>query len=89
MTEMTLDIAPDILGPLEREAEDLDLSVAQYVNALLRERLKVPVQIADLEVFAPVDISRYTWRKAEDETDEEFERAKSAYAKLFGASVRK
>lgn len=89
MTEPPLDIAHDIIGPLEREAEDLDLSVAQYVKALLRERLKVPVQIADLEVFAPVDISRYTWRKAEDETDEEFERAKRAYAKLFGASVRR
>lgn len=89
MTELTLDISSDVIVPLEMEAERLHLTVPQYVVAALREKLKIPVRIGDLEVFSPVNISDYEWRKVDGETEEDFERAKRTYDKLFGSAVRK
>jgi hypothetical protein len=88
MSAVLVEIPPDVEGPLEQQASVLNVDTSRYIAAVLREKLRVPVRIGDLEVFAPADILQYELNRAPGESDEQFDEAKEMYGRLFGAAMR-
>jgi len=88
MSAILVEIPADVEGPLELQAGILNVDASRYIAAVLREKLRVPVRVGDLEVFAPADILQYELNRASDESEEQFEEAKDMYGRLFGAALR-
>jgi hypothetical protein len=88
MSAVLVEIPADVEGPLEQQASVLNVEPGRYIAAVLREKLRIPVRIGDLEVFAPADILQYELNRAPGESDEQFDEAKEMYGRLFGAAMR-
>jgi hypothetical protein len=88
MSAILVEIPADVEGPLEQQASVLNVDAGRYIAAVLREKLRVPVRIGDLEVFAPADILQYELNRAPGESEEQFDEAKDMYGRLFGAAMR-
>jgi hypothetical protein len=88
MTAVTLEIPSDLAEPLEKQAGAMHVEVARYITAIIREKLRIPVKVGDLEVYAPADVLEYEMERAPDESDEEYQTAKALYGQLFGAATR-
>jgi hypothetical protein len=88
MSAILVEIPADVEGPLEQQTTVLNVDTGRYIAAVLREKLRVPVRIGDLEVFAPADILQYELNRASGESEEQFEEAKDMYGRLFGAAMR-
>jgi hypothetical protein len=88
MSAVLVEIPADVEGPLEQQASVLNVEPGRYIAAVLREKLRIPVRIGDLEVFAPADILQYELNRAPGESDEQLNEAKEMYGRLFGAAMR-
>jgi hypothetical protein len=88
MGMITIELPEELAGPVERKASELNVDVRRFVAAVIREKLKMPVSIGDLEVFVPADIADFEMERAAGESDEDFEAAKDMYGALFSAALR-
>ena len=88
MGMITIELPEELTGPIERKASELNVDVARFVAAVIREKLKMPVPIGDLEVFVPADIGDFEMERAAGESDEDFEATKQMYGSLFAAALR-
>jgi hypothetical protein len=88
MGMITIELPEELAGPVERKASELHVDVTRFVAAVIREKLKLPVRISDLEIFVPADIADFEMERAAGETDEDFEATKDMYGALFSAALR-
>jgi len=88
MGMISVELPEELTEPVERKASELNVDVARFVAAIIREKLKMPVAIGDLEVFVPADIAEFERERAEGESDEDFEAAEEMYGALFTAALR-
>ena len=88
MSAVLVEIPADVKGPLEQQASVLNVDTGRYIAAVLREKLRIPVKVGDLEIFAPADILQYELNRAPGESEEQFDKAKDMYRRLFGAAMR-
>jgi len=85
---ISVELPEELTEPVERKASELNVDVARFVAAVIREKLKMPVTIGDLEVFVPADIADYEMERAVGESDEDFEATRQMYGALFTAALR-
>lgn len=88
MGVITVELPEELTDPVERKASELNVDVGRFVAAVIREKLKMPVTIGDLEVFVPADIKEFEMERAAGESDEDFEASKEMYGALFAAALR-
>jgi hypothetical protein len=88
MSAILVEIPADVEGPLEQQASVLNVDAGRYIAAVLREKLRIPVRIGDIEIFAPADILQYELNRAPGESEEQFDEAKDMYRRLLGAATR-
>jgi hypothetical protein len=85
---ISVSLPEELTEPVERKASELKVDVARFVAAVIREKLKMPVAIGDLEVFVPADIGEFEMERAVGESDEDFESTKEMYGALFTAALK-
>ena len=88
MGVISVELPEELTEPVERKASELNVDAARFVAAVIREKLKMPVSIGDLEVFVPADIAEFEMERAVGESDEDFEATKQMYGALFTAALR-
>jgi hypothetical protein len=88
MGVMHVELPEDLAGPIESKASEFKTDASRFVAAIVREKLRLPVKIGELEVFVPADILEYEMERAPGESDEEFETAKATYNAVFTAALR-
>jgi hypothetical protein len=88
MGVMRVELPAELAGPIESKASELNVDASRFVAAIVREKLKLPVAVGELDVFVPADILDYEMERAPGESDEEFEAARAAYNALFTAALR-
>jgi hypothetical protein len=88
MGMISVELPEELTEPVERKASELNVDVARFVAAIIREKLKMPVAVGNFEVFVPADIAEYEMERAPSESDEDFEASKKMYGALFTAALR-
>jgi hypothetical protein len=88
MGVMRIELPEELAGPIESKASELHVDASRFVAAVVREKLRLPVAVGDLDVFVPADILEFEMEPAPGETEEEFEAAKARYNALFTAALR-
>jgi hypothetical protein len=85
---LIFELPDDLTEPLEAKASELNTDTARFLAALIREKLKLPVMVGELEVFAPADILNYELEREPGESNEEYEANKLAFGAVFRAAMR-
>ncbi|SPP92840.1 hypothetical protein [Bradyrhizobium vignae] len=85
---LILELPQELAEPLESKATELNVDPSRFVAALVREKLRLPVKVGELEVYAPADILDYELEREPGETDEEYEANKATLGAVFRASLR-
>jgi hypothetical protein len=85
---VVIELPDELAGPIESAASELKVDPARFIAALVREKLRLPVQIGDLEVFAPADMTDYELEREPGESDEDYEAAKATFAAVFKAALK-
>jgi hypothetical protein len=88
MGAVVVEIPADLAEPLAEQAEALNVDVSRFIAAVIREKLRIPLKIGDLKVYAPADVLEYEMEREPGETDSEQDAAKAMYGRLFGAATR-
>ena len=88
MGAVIVEIPADLAEPLAEQAGALKVDVARFIAAVIREKLRIPIKIGDLEVYAPADVLEYEMERTPDESDAEHDAAKAMYGRLFGTATR-
>lgn len=88
MRAITVELPEELTDPIKRKASELNVDVGRFIAAVIREKLKMPVAVGDLELFVPADIAEYEMERAVGESDRDFEAAKEMYGALFKAALR-
>lgn len=66
----------------------MNVDVSRFIAAIVREKLRIPVRVGDLEIFAPADVLEYEMERAPGESDEDYEAARETYGALFSAALK-
>ncbi|MGO9359209.1 MAG: hypothetical protein ACLP1D_16335 [Xanthobacteraceae bacterium] len=85
---VVIELPDELAGPLQNAASELNVDPARYIAALVREKLRLPVRIGDLEIFAPADIMDYELEREPGESDEDYEAAKATFGAVFKAALK-
>jgi hypothetical protein len=85
---VVIELPDELAGPIESAASELNVEPARYIAALVREKLRLPVQIGDLEIFAPADVMDYELEREPGESDQDYEAAKATFGTVFKAALR-
>jgi hypothetical protein len=83
-----VELPDELAEPLEARASELNVDASRYIAALLREKLRLPVKVGDLEVFVPSDIMDYELEREPGESEADYEAAKSTFDAVFKAALR-
>jgi len=83
-----VEIPDELAGAVESKASGLNIDVAGFIAALVREKLKLPVQVGELEVFVPADVRDYELEREPGESDEDYQAASMAFDALFKAALK-
>lgn len=85
---VVIELPDELAGPVQSAASDLNVDPARYIAALVREKLRLPVKIGELEVFVPADVMDYELEREPGETDEDYEAAKATFGAVFKAALK-
>jgi hypothetical protein len=88
MGVMRVEIPEDLVGPLENKASELNVDASRFVAAVVREKLKLPVKVGELDVFVLANILEYELERAPGESDEEYEATKATFKAVFSAALK-
>jgi hypothetical protein len=88
MGVMRVEIPEDLVAPLENKASELNVDASHFVAAVVREKLRLPIKIGELEVFVPANILEYELERAPGESDEDYEATKATFNAVFSAAVK-
>jgi hypothetical protein len=83
-----VELPDELASPIANKASELNVDASRFVAALVREKLKLPVKVGDLEVFAPADIMDYELEREPGESDEDYDAARSTFEAVFKAALR-
>jgi hypothetical protein len=85
---MRVEIPEDLVGPLENKASELNVDASHFVAAIVRERLRLPVKVGELDVFVPANILEYALERAPEESDEDYEATRATFKAVFSAALK-
>jgi hypothetical protein len=85
---MRVEIPEDLIGPIENKASELNVDASRFVAAIVREKLKLPVKVAELDVFVPANIVEYELERAPGESDEDYEATRATFKAVFSAALK-
>jgi hypothetical protein len=88
MGVMRVELPEDLVGPIENKASELNVDVSHFVAAIVREKLRLPVKVGELEVFVPANILEYELERAPGESDEDYEATKATFNAVFSAALK-
>jgi hypothetical protein len=88
MGVIRVEIPEDLVRPLENRASELNVDASRFVAAIVREKLRLPVKVGELEVFVPANTLEYELERAPGESDEDYEATKATFTAVFTAALK-
>jgi hypothetical protein len=85
---MRVEIPEDLVGPIENKASELNVDASHVVAVIVRERLRLPVKVGELDVFVPADILEYELERAPGEPNEDYEATRATFKAVFAAALK-
>jgi hypothetical protein len=85
---VVIELPEELEGPVQSVASELNIDPSRYIAALVREKLHLPVQIGDLEIFAPADVMEYELEREPGESEKDYEAAKATFDAVFKAALK-
>jgi hypothetical protein len=83
-----VEIPDELADAVESKASELKVDASRFIAALVREKLKLPVQVGVLDVFVPADVTEYQLEREPGESDDDYEAAKVTFDALFKAALK-